>query len=101
MIFFYVEHAPGVIWLIIFFYHIKSYSFTNVENTAFQHSFQNQFLYLVGDELNTQNLQFWISQKWLEISTPNFYQLSTSMKTRFVQKIKVIGAQNLDFPPKM
>ena len=23
------------------------------------------------------------------------------MKTRFVQKIKVIGAQNLDFPPKM
>ena len=59
------------------------------------------FLYLFGDELKGQNLQFWISQKWLEISTPNFYQLSTSMKIRFLQKIKVIGAQNLDFPPKM
>ena len=47
-----------------------------------------------------KSFQFGISQKWLEISTPKFHQLLTSMKTLFVQKIKVIGAQNLDFPPK-
>ena len=42
----------------------------------------------------------WLCQKWLKISTPKFHQLLTSMKTHFVQKIKVIGAKNLDFPPK-
>ena len=54
----------------------------------------------MGKELEDQNGQIKITQKWLEISTPKFHQLLTSMKTRFVQKIKVIGAQNLDFPPK-
>ena len=52
-------------------------------------------------KLEEQNGQIRITQKWLEISTPKFHQLLTSMKTRFVQKIKVIGAQNLNFPPKM
>ena len=55
---------------------------------------------MVGKELEEQNGQIRITQKWLEISTPKFHQLLTSMKTRFVPKIKVIGAQNLDFPPK-
>ena len=54
----------------------------------------------MGKELEEQNVQIRITQKWLEISTPKFHQLLTSMKTRFVQKVKVIGAQNLDFPPK-
>ena len=54
----------------------------------------------MGKELEEQNGQIRITQKWLEISTPKFHQLLTSMKTRFVQKIKVIGAQNLNFPPK-
>ena len=55
----------------------------------------------MGKELEEQNGQIRINQKWLEISTPKFHQLLTSIKSRFVQKIKVIGAQNLDFPPKM
>ena len=54
----------------------------------------------MGKELEEQNGQIRITQKWLEISTPKFHQLLTSMKTRFVQKIKVIGAQNLNFLPK-
>ena len=54
----------------------------------------------MGKELEEQNGQIRITQKWLEISTPKFHQLLTSMKTHFVQKIKVIGAQNLNFPPK-
>ena len=62
--------------------------------------FWKLFLYIVGKELEEQNGQIRITQKWLEISTPNFHQLLTSMETRFVQKIKVIGAQNLNFPPK-
>ena len=63
--------------------------------------FQKLFFYLKGTKSESQNGQSRITQKWLEISAPNFHQLLTSMKTRFVQKIKVIGAQNLDFPPKM
>ena len=55
----------------------------------------------MGKELEEKNGQIKITQKWLKISTPKFHQLLTSMKTRFVQKIKVIGAQNLDFPQKM
>ena len=66
----------------------------------YKKNFQKLFLYIVGKELEEQNGQIRITQKWLEISTPKFHQLLTSMKTRFVQKIKVIGAQNLDFPPK-
>ena len=80
---------------------IWKFFFFKVPPTRYKNSFWKLFLYLFGDELKGQNLQFWISQKWLEISTPNFYQLSTSIKTRFVQKIKVIGPQNFDFPPKM
>ena len=49
----------------------------NSSLTRYKNSFWKLFLYLVRDELKRQNLQFQISQKWLEISTPNFYQLST------------------------
>ena len=58
-------------------------------------------VYVVGKELEEQNGQIRITQKWLEISTPKFNQLFTSIKTCFEQKIKVIGTQNLDFLPKM
>ena len=71
-----------------------------VSPTMYKNSFWKLFLYVVGKELEEQNGQIRITQKWLEISTPKFHQLLTSMKTRFVPKIKVIGAQNLDFPPK-
>ena len=54
----------------------------------------------MGKELEEQNGQIRITQKWLEISAPKFHYLLTSMKTRFVQKMKVISAQNLNFPPK-
>ena len=66
----------------------------------YKNNFQKLFLYVMGKELEEQNGQIRITQKWLEISTPKFHQLLTSMKTRFVQKIKVIGAQNLNFLPK-
>ena len=74
--------------------------FLKVPPTRYKNNFQKLFLYVVGKELEEQNGQIRITQKWLEISTPKFHQLLTSMKTRFVPKIKVIGAQNLDFPPK-
>ena len=41
------------------------------------------------------------NQKWIEISTANFHQLLTSMKTCFVQNLKAIGGLDLDFPPKV
>ena len=84
-------------------------SITNSHLFKFEHLFFSIYLqlgkkilifYLVGGKLKRQNIWFWISQKWIEISTPNFHQLLTSMKTRFALKIKVIGAQNLDFLPK-
>ena len=74
--------------------------FLKVPPTRYKNNFQKLFLYLMGKELEEQNGQIRITQKWLEISTPKFHQLLTSMKSRFVPKIKVIGAQNLDFLPK-
>ena len=54
----------------------------------------------MGKEFEEQNGQIRITQKWLEISTPKFHQLLTSMKTRFVPKIKVLGASKFGFPAK-
>ena len=54
-----------------------------------------------GGHLEEKNLQISISQKWFEISTPNFYQLLTSIGTHFVQNFKAFGAWDLDFPPKV
>ena len=82
------------------FFAIWPFCLFNSLPTRYKNSFWKLFLYVVGKELEEQNGQIRITQKWLEISTPKFHQLLTSMKTRFVPKIKVIGAQNLDFPPK-
>ena len=40
-----------------------------------KNSFWKLFFFQVGDTWKTKNLKFWISQKWFEISTPNFHQL--------------------------
>ena len=53
-----------------------------------------------GIERKGKRAKFWISQKWFEISTPNFHQLLTSLGTRFVPKIKVLGASKFGFPAK-
>ena len=63
-------------------------------------NFQKLFLYAKGKELEWKNDKIWISQKWFEISTPNFHQLLTSLGTRFVPKIKVLGASKFGFPAK-
>ena len=47
-----------------------------------------------------KNIEFLISQKQLEISTPNLYQLSSLTKNCFVQNLKALGATDLDLPPK-
>ena len=74
--------------------------FLKVPPTRYKNNFQKLFLYLVGGTLKKKNFQIWISQSWLEISTPNFHQLLTSIGTRFVQNLKALGALDLDFPPK-
>ena len=71
-----------------------------VSPTAYKNNFQKLFLYVVGDTWTTKNLKIWISQKWFEISTPNFHQLSTSIGTRFVLNLKAPCALDLDFLPK-
>ena len=50
--------------------------------------------------MRKKNLQFWISHRWFEISTPNFHQLLTLIGTRFAPKMKALGASDLDFLPK-
>ena len=77
------------------------FSIFQVSPSRYENTFQKGFWYHLGDTEKDEIFQFWISQNWLKISTPNFYQLSTSMKIRYLQKIEVIGAQNLDFLPKM
>ena len=47
-----------------------------------------------------RNFRIWISQKWFEISTPNFHQLLTLLGTRFVLNMKALAALNLNSPPK-
>ena len=79
---------------------IWKFFFLKVPPTRYKNNFQKLFLYLVGGTLKKKNFQIWISQSWLEISTPNFHQLLTSMGTRFVQNLKALGASDLDFPPK-
>ena len=85
------------------FWEIQNWRFClyNSSPTRYKNSFWKLFLYLVGGTLRKKNFQFCISQRWLEISTPNFHQLLTSMRTRFVQNLKDIGGLDLDFPPKV
>ena len=71
-----------------------------VSPTMYENSFWKLFLYIVGDTWKRKNLRFWISQKWFEISTPNFHQLFTSIGTHFVLNLKAFGDLDLDFLPK-
>ena len=68
--------------------------------TMYKNSFWKLFFYIVGDTWKTKNLRFWISQKWFEISTPNFHQLLTSIGTHFGLNLKAFSALDLDFLPK-
>ena len=79
---------------------IWKFFFFKVPPTRYKNSFWKLFLYLVGGTLRKKNFQIWISQSWLEISTPNFHQLLRSIGTRFAQNLKALGASDLDFPPK-
>ena len=81
-------------WLILIWPFCSSNSFP----TRYKNSFWKLFLSLVGRELERQNGQFW---KWLEISTPKFHHLYISMETWFSPNLKVLGAKEMDFPPKM
>ena len=54
-------------------------------------NFQKLFLYVVGDTWKKKNLQISISQKWFEISSPNFHHLLTSIGTRSVPNMKGIA----------
>ena len=76
------------------FFAIQNWPFclSNSHPTRYKNNFQKLFLYLVGRELERQNGQFWIAEKWLEISTPKFYQLYILVKTRFSPKMKALGA---------
>ena len=65
-----------------------------------ENSFWKVFSFQLGRELKVKNIQFRISQKWFEISTPNFHQLLTSLGNRFVPNMKALAASDLDFPPK-
>ena len=78
-------------WIFFIFNSLPSWK----ENT-----FQKLFSFQLGRELKVKNVQNWISQKWFEISTPNFHQLLTSIGTHFVSNLKAFGALDLDFPPK-
>ena len=83
------------------FWEIKNLTFfhSNSFPLAYKNSFRKLFFYLMGNELKRQNGWVWISQRWFEILIPNFHQLYL-IGTRFVPNMKVLGAQNLDFPPK-
>ena len=67
---------------------------------VFGGKFLKIIFYIVGDTWKKKNLQIPISQTWFEISTPNFYQLLTSIVTCSVLNMKALGASDLDFPPK-
>ena len=79
---------------------ILSFFHSNSFPLAYKNNFRKLFLYAKGKELEWKNVKFWISQKWFEISTPNFHQLFTSIGTHFVPNLKAFGALDLDFLPK-
>ena len=56
--------------------------------------------YLVGGKLKRQNCWFRISQKWIEISTTNFHQLLTFLKTRFAFENQGHRCSKFGFPAK-
>ena len=50
----------------------------------------------MGDRKKRKIVEFLISQKWFELSKPNFHQLLTFILTCFVQKKK----SKMDYLPK-
>ena len=60
----------------------------------------SSIFYLLGEEIKRQNLQFWISQEWFEVSVPIFHQLLTFIGTRFVQILMGLGCLGFGFPAK-
>ena len=79
---------------------IWKFFFLKVPPTRYKNNFQKLFLYQLGKELKEKNVQILISQKWFEISTPNFHQLLTSIGTRFAPNMKALGASKFGFPAK-
>ena len=56
-----------------------------------ENNFQKLFSFQLGGKLRPKKFQFLISQKWFEISAPNFHQLLTLMGTRFESNMKALG----------
>ena len=83
------------------FWEIQNWRFfvLQVSPTMYKNNFQKLFSYIVGDTWKRKSLRFWISEKWFEISRPNFHQLLTLIGTHFVPNLKAFGL-DLDFPPK-
>ena len=46
----------------------------------------------MGKELERQNVHFRTSQKWFEMSSPNFHQLFNSIDTNFAPNLKALGS---------
>ena len=64
-----------------------------------KNSFRKVFFVQLGRELKEKNVQISISWKWFEISTPNYHQLFTTMKTYFV-KNQGHSCNGFGFPAK-
>ena len=75
------------------FWEIKIWAFYSLKSFPiwYKNNFQKLFLYQLGKELKEKNVQISISQKWFEISTPNFHQLLTSIGTHFAPNMKALG----------
>ena len=72
-----------------------------VSPTMYKNNFQKLFSYIVGDTWKRKNLRFWISQKWFEISTPNFHQLLYSWEINFPPNLMLLATSKMDFLPKL
>ena len=84
------------------FWEIEIWTFFSFNSfpSWYKNSFWKLFLYQLGKDLKEKNAQILISQKWFEISTPNFHQLLTSIGTRFAPNMKALGASKFGFPAK-
>ena len=74
--------------------------FLKVPPTRYKNNFQKLFSFQLGGKLRPKIFQFSISQKWFEISAPNFHQLLTSIGTRFVPNMKAFKSLEFEFPAK-
>ena len=62
--------------------------------------FENYFFYVKGKELKRQIGQFWIREKWLQISKPKFHHLYIYESYNCSQNIEALASKKMDFPPK-